>query len=446
MRKILLSTIFAMYSVNAFAVTMEEALTSGYNHNEELKSIRTDFLTEIEAFPRALANFMPKISAGLNSTDSKVSSRNQIIRNNNRYIQSLTIEQPLFDGWSSVAELKSAQSGFRAARGDFYAKEQDAFLKEINAYLDCVEAREKYDISKISVKSNKTQLDAMKEKFKLGESTETEVASAREGLATAEANQALSYARYELAKAKFYQVFGVEAINIKMPTVPTNLPSSLEILTERAIAVNPSVDSAIHKTKSFKAGENIPKGRLLPRASFRLEHGNTYYNPQSQMTNDVNNQSSSATLSVTIPILERGGVEYSDVRKAKYKTRKSVIVLDDTIKQIKTNCKGSWAELNAAAVRIKATDQAVKASEVAYNGMIQEEMLGSKTIIDVLRTEERLNKAREGRVESRKAMILAAYKIKSLIGELTAKSMKLKVDYFNPEEEFKKVKMKIVGF
>jgi outer membrane protein len=445
MHKILLSSIFVMYSVTTFAVTMEEALTSGYNHNEELKSIRTDFLTEIEAFPRALAGFMPKISAGLNSTDSKVSSRNQIIRNNNRYIQSLTIEQPLFDGWSSVAELKSAQSGFRAARGDFYAKEQDAFLKEINAYLDCVEAREKYDISKISVKSNKTQLDAMKEKFKLGESTETEVASAREGLATAEANQALSYARYELAKAKFYQVFGVEAINIKMPTIPTNLPSSLEILTERAIAVNPSVDSAIHKTKSFKAGENIPKGKLLPRASFKLEHGNTYYNPQSQI-NDVNNQSSSATLSVTIPILERGGIEYSDVRKAKYNTRKSVIALDNTIKKIKTNCKGSWAELNAAAVRIKATDQAVKASEVAYDGMIQEEMLGSKTIIDVLRTEERLNKAREGRVESRKAMILAAYQIKSLIGELTAKSMELKVDYFNPEEEFKKVKMKIVGF
>jgi len=57
-----------------------------------------------------------------------------------------------------------------------------------------------------------------------------------------------------------------------------------------------------------------------------------------------------------------------------------------------------------------------------------------------------LNKAREGRVESRKAMILAAYQIKSLIGELTAKSMHLKVDYFNPEAEFKKIKMKIVGF
>ncbi len=453
MRKILLSSILAIYSANASAVTMEEALTSGYNHNEELKGIRTDFLTEIEAFPRALAGFMPKIAAGISSVDSKVTKKSGLQPtpdttsiNNTRYTQSLSIEQPIFDGWSSVAELKSAQSAFRAARGDYYAKEQESFLKEINAYLGCVEAREKYDISKISVKSNKTQLDAMKEKFKLGESTETEVASAREGLATAEAHQALSYANYEFAKANFYQVFGVEAIDVKMPVVPINLPTSLEMLTERAIAINPSIESATHRTKSLKAGENIPKGRLLPRASFRLEHGRTYYNPQDIRANDFNNQSSTATLSVTVPILERGGIEYSDVRRAKYQTRKSVIALDSTIKQIKANCKGRWAELNAAKVRIAATDQAVKAAEVAYDGMIQEEMLGSKTIVDVLRTEERLNKAREGRVESRKAMILAAYQIKSLVGELTAKSMHLKVDYFNPEAEFKKVKMKIVGF
>ena len=151
----------------------------------------------------------------------------------------------------------------------------------------------------------------------------------------------------------------------------TSLPTSLTILTERAIAVNPSVDSASHRTKSLKAGENIPKGRLLPRASFRLEHGGTYYNPQDTNTNNVNNQSSTATLSVTVPILERGGIEYSDVRRAKYQTRKSVIALDSTIKQIKANCKVRWAELHAARVRIKATDQAVKAAEVAYDGMIR---------------------------------------------------------------------------
>ena len=43
MYKIFLSFILALYSTSGLAVTMEQALTSGYNHNEELKVIRTDF-------------------------------------------------------------------------------------------------------------------------------------------------------------------------------------------------------------------------------------------------------------------------------------------------------------------------------------------------------------------------------------------------------------------
>ncbi len=88
----------------------------------------------------------------------------------------------------------------------------------------------------------------------------------------------------------------------------------------------------------------------------------------------------------------------------------------------------------------------MKAAKTAYEGMIQEELFGSKTIIDVLRAEERLNSARDGRVEAKKDLVLAAYQMKSLLGELTARNLHLKVDYFNPEAEFKKIKNKIVGF
>ena len=78
--------------------------------------------------------------------------------------------------------------------------------------------------------------------------------------------------------------------------------------------------------------------------------------------------------------------------------------------------------------------------------MLQEEMLGSKTIIDVIMSEEKLSKAREARVEAQRELILASYNIKSLMGELTAEKMKLTVEYFNPDQEFKKLKLRIVGF
>ncbi len=454
MRKIFLSSLLVMLSTSASAVTLEQALTSGYNHNEELQMIRTDFLNEIEQFPRALAGFMPKVFANLDSTDSKIKRRSRLpltggdatTSDNLRYSRSITLEQPLFDGWSSVHALKAAQFAFRASRGDYYAKEQDSFLREINVYLDCVEAGEKYHISKVSVRSNKTQLEAMTEKFKLGESTETEVASAREGLATAEANQAVAYANFEASKANFYRVFGIDPVDVKMPEVPSDLPSSLASLIKISTEINPAVDGARHRTSSSKAGENSAKGELLPKVSFRIQGGTTDYNPEQTNNGNVNNRSITSTLSVNVPILGRGGMEYSDIRRAKYQTRKAAISLDSVIKQVRSSCKASWSELEAAKMRIDATTQAVNAAEVAYEGMIQEEMLGSKTIVDVLRTEERLNKARESRVEARKGLVLAAYRIKSLTGDLTAKSMKLKVDYFEPEAEFKKVKMKIVGF
>ena len=90
--------------------------------------------------------------------------------------------------------------------------------------------------------------------------------------------------------------------------------------------------------------------------------------------------------------------------------------------------------------------EAVKASELAYDGMIQEEMLGSKTIIDVLIAEKRLNDARENLADSKKAVIISAYKIKSLTGDLTARAINLPVEYFTPEKEFYKLKRKILSF
>lgn len=448
MRKIILSLALAVYPLSSSAVTIEQALTSGYNHNEELKSIRVEFLNEVEAFPRALAGFMPRVSITAKTQETKTAYQHTSVSssNNSQYTRSLNIEQPVFDGMSSVSELKAAQSGFRAARGEYYAKEQENLLKQINAYLSCVEAKEKHNISKISVKSNKTQLEAMREKFKLGEATETEVAAAREGVAMAEANEALSYANYETTRANFLQIFGIDAAGLEMPAAPSGLPNNADALKEMALAGNFTIHSSNHRTKSSKATEYAVKGKLLPRASVQVSHGNTKYFPENVNASNANNDSTTAVLSVTVPIIERGGIEYSDIRKAKYQTKRTIIAYDNVVKQIKANCQGRWSDFEASKLRVKATEQAVKSAKVAYDGMLQEELLGSKTIIDVLRTEERLNKARESRVEAKKALVLAGYQIKSLIGDLTAKSMHLDVEYFNPEAEFKKVKNKIVGF
>lgn len=450
MHKLFLTSIILFSSSVSHAINLEEALTSGYKNHEDLKIIRTEFLSEIEQFPVGVADFMPKVIAEVGSTNNRTKKTgafalpDNVSSDNSNYSRALVLQQPIFNGGSSVAALKAAQSSFRVARSNYYAKEQGLLFDEITLYLNCVVTLEKYNITKISVKSNRKQLEAMREKFRLGESTETEVATAQTGLASAESNQASALSEYEAAKANFYRVFSLEPVNVEMPGLAPNLPSNLNEFTEIAISSNHEMHSASHKTIAAKAGENVRKGALLPRVSFKAQAGKTLFDPEG--ITGSNNHSVTTTLSVTVPILERGGAEYSDVRKAKYETRRSVAQMDASEKAVIANCRATWEAYNAYKTRLEATEQGVRAANIAYEGILQEEKLGSKTIIDVLNFEDRLNAARNDRVNAERDLILASYRIKSLMGDLTAEKMKLPVEYFDPNKEFKKLKLRIVGF
>lgn len=449
----ILSTLLSS-SINAQALTLEEALVSSYNENEQFQIIRRNFLAEIERFPKALADFMPRIIASSNivtlkthrASKAPVNTPDNITTDTNKNTLGLTVVQPIFNGWSSVAGLKAAQAHFLASRSEFYKKEQDIILNTINEYLDCIVHKEKYEIAQKSVNSNKTQLSAMQEKYKQGEATITDVASSQEAYATSEANLAYWFSKYEASKASVFQNTGLVAENLVLPEIPLGIIEELDALATSAKERNLEIDNAKNRIIAAKADNFAAKGQLLPDVSFRVDAEKSFYTREQSTNVTVNNTRVTTSLGVNIPIFAKGGAEYSDVRKAHQIYKIAVATLDSALKQINAACVTYLSEFASAKKRVEASMEAVKASELAYDGMVQEEMLGSKTIIDVLIAEKRLNDARENLVDSKKAVIISAYKIKSLTGDLTAKAINLPVEYFTPEREFYKLKRKIVSF
>ncbi|XVN41609.1 MAG: TolC family protein [Rickettsia endosymbiont of Argas persicus] len=455
MRKLTIFILFIstlLITSSAVAVDLQEALTAGYKNNDDLKAARVKFINSIEQFPQAFSGFMPSAGLQINRNNSKT-------KYNKRYAPlvntketdnnqgALTIQQSLFNGGSDVAALKSAQAAFRAARGQYYAGEQKVLLDLISAYLDYFESKEKYNISESRVRTNVQQVNTVEEKLRLGEATEIDIATARAGLAAAETNKLTAYADFQARKANFIRVFGIEPIDIALPVLPQNLPNSLDELTRRAVNLNPDIDSARHSVTSAKAQEMAEKGKLLPQVSIQLQSGRTDYSPQNINTEQINGRNVTTTLSVNIPIYPNGGAQYSRIRSAKNQTRNSAIQLDSTIKQTQANAISVWEGFEAAKSRIIAAGQGVDAAQISYDGTVQEEIVGSKTMLDVLSAEEKLYEAKITRVDAYKASILTAYQMKLLTGELTAQSLRLRVKYFIPEEEFKTIKKKMfIGF
>ncbi|ACP53230.1 Type I secretion outer membrane protein TolC [Rickettsia africae ESF-5] len=453
MRKLITFIVTLLLTSSVAAVDLQGALTEGYKNNEELKAARIKFLDSIEQFPRAFSGFMPSAGLQINRQHNKTKYNKKYAdrlgltpRDTDSDQGALTIQQSLFNGGSSVAALKAAQAGFRAARGAYYAGEQKILLNLITAYLDCFESKEKYDISESRVRTNIQQVNTVEEKLRLGEATEVDIATARAGLAAAETNKLAAYADFQGKKANFIRVFGIEPTNITMPELPKMLPASLDELTGRAAKLNPDIDSARHNVTAAKALEMAEKGKLLPQVSVQLQSGRTYYNPQGDI-NAINNRSYTTTLSVNIPIYPEGGAQYSRIRSAKNQTRNSAVQLDNVIKQTQAGVVSVWEGFEAAKSRIVAANQGVDAAQISYDGTVQEEIVGSKTILDVLTAAEKLYEAKITRVDAYKSSVLAAYQMKLLTGELTAQSLKLKVKYFSPEEEFKTIKKKMfIGF
>lgn len=454
MRKLTIFIFTLLLASSTNAIDLHEALTEGYKNNDELKTLRNKFINSVEQFPQAFSTFMPNAGLNVKRNNSKTKYSKKfapLIGGNPPEIDNnegaLVIEQSLFSGGSSVAALKSAQAAFRASRGEYYAGEQKVLLNLITAYLDYFESKEKYDISESRVRTNVQQVNTVEEKLRLGEATEIDIATARAGLAAAETNKLTAYAEFQAKRANFIRVFGIEPTYIDMPVLPQELPNSLDELTRRAVNLNPEIDSARHNVTSAKAQEMVEKGKLLPQVSVKLQSGRTDYNPQNFETRQVNTRSVTTTLSVDIPIYPNGGAQYSRIRSAKNQTRSNAIQLDSTIKQTQANTISVWEGFEAAKSRIVAANQGVDAAQISYDGTVQEEIVGSKTMLDVLSAEEKLYEAKITRVDAYKASILTAYQMKLLTGELTAQSLKLKVKYFSPEEEFKTIKKKMfIGF
>jgi outer membrane protein len=434
-------------AASSHCISLNEALTSTYNSNDEFKQKQVEFVDSLENFSRALSGFLPDISATLQQEDKKQTTRSQFVNNQSsnskRLSRGISIQQNLFNGGSSVANLKAAQSGFRAARAKFYDSEQQIMYSAILAYLNYEEAKNVDSVNDASVNFYAKSFESVEAKFKVGEATRTQLALAESQLAIAKSNRSQSTAKLEEEKAKFKQIIGLDPISIEKSTLP-EIPTNLEEFSVKALNRNFALDSVKHSLAASKSSIAAAAGNLLPTLTASISTVRAY--PHNESRQNPNIQEFTTSLTLNIPILSKGGAEYSNVRHARNASRSAALNIDKVIKSIEMEIASSWEQFQALKLGTESSALAIQAKTMALDGVNQEFNVGLKDIVDVLNVEKDLTDAKIQQARINKDYLLQAYKMKLLTSDLTAKKMNLKVKYFNPEDEFKKIKMKIVGF
>ena len=352
----------------------------------------------------------------------------------------LEISQPLFRGYRTVAATRKAQNQVVAERARLTATEQSVLFSVATAFVNVVRDQAVVDLNINNEQVLRRQLEATRDRFEVGEVTRTDVNQAEARLAGATADRVSAEGDLEVSRAAYANVVGEAPGKLVAPTVPTDLPATMDEAVAMATERNPSVVAADYDERTARENVSLVRGELLPTVSLNGSAGRTV-NASSE---HARIESYAATLSVAVPLYQTGAV-YSRLRGAKQSVAQYREVLDQARRDVIENATSAWKSVQTARAKIESFEAQVKASEVALEGVKREAQVGSRTVLDVLDAEQELLDSKVNLVRARRDLIVAIFDLKNATGQLLAQNLNLSVDYYDPKQHYLEVRDRWFG-
>jgi outer membrane protein len=435
-----------MLAAPAHAESLTDALAAAYQSNPALQAQRAQLRATDEQVPQALSGWRPAIQAqgtyGAVRDDTTLNApAASAVTHSRPLTATVTLSQNLFRGGQTVNATEQAESSVLAGRAGLTSAEQSILLNAVQAYMNVIRDEGVVGLNRNNVEVLKRQLEATRDRFRVGELTRTDVAQSEARLSGARTSLTQAEAQLTASRAAYAKVIGQAPGTLERPGAVANLPQSEEEAREIAVRANPDLIAARKSEEASRAAIKVAKGTLLP--SFDVQASYQYARDPSTTIRD--NEETALIGVLTVPLYQ-SGVEYSRVRQAKELNSQSRMQIAAVQRGVDEAVQNAWELLRSARANIISSQEQVKASEIALEGVKQEEQVGSQTTLDVLNAEQELLNARVSLVSAERDEAVAEYSLLAATGQLTAKNLQLPVKYYDPVKNYEEVRDKWIGF
>jgi TolC family type I secretion outer membrane protein len=432
----------------AAAQTLTEAFGYAYNTNPQLLAQRASLRATDESVPQALANWRPTVtfngSAG--KTDAFFKPGTGVPETHNEFVPrslSLTVTQPVYRGGRTEAQTRQAINTVQAARAQTLAIETTVFQAVAQAYIDTVRDQTLVEVNRNNEAVLRKQLEATQERFRVGEVTRTDVAQAESSLAQATATRIASEGQLEVSRANYARAVGHPPGRLIFPRERPALPATRDEALSLAANDNPAVISANFTELAARDNVDLVRGQLLPQISVVGTLSRSF--GPSVTLSSARQDSGSVVAQLTMPLYE-GGAIYSQTRQAEQTVGQRRSQVDDARRQAVQQATQNWETLTAARAAIASFAAAVRAAQIALEGVQQEALVGSRTVLDVLISQQQLFTTQSQLVGAQHDAAVAEFNLAAATGRLIAPELKLPVQLYDMERHYKAVKDKWAGF
>ncbi len=438
----------------ARAESLMGAMRRAYDVNPQLNAGRAELRAIDEGVPQAQAGMRPRVSADgylgvqrnryitqqrdVDLDDPTLRARTKSIQNGGSIPRSatLTIEQPVFDGFKAQNETRAAESGVFAGRERLRLTEQRVLFDAVTAYMDVLRDTASLKLQESNVAVLKEQLRQTRERYEYGQITLTDIAQAEARLAGGKSLVGGARAALDASIGVYRKTVGVEPTKLS-PGAPIDrlLPKSREEAERIAQGEHPLILAALHDADAADLDIKALEAEFMPKLSIV---GDVF--TQTDYVG-VGNRNIGASVGgqLSVPIYE-GGLTSSRVRQAKETAGQRRLNADVARAEVLSLVRAFWGALQAAKTQIAAAQTQIAAAERALYGVREEAKAGQRTTLEILNAQQELLNARLGLLVAQRDRVVASYAVLSSLGRLSSDWLGLAAEGYDPALHFDQVK------
>lgn len=430
--------------VPAQAMTLEEALALTYESNPDLLAARAQLRAVDENVSQARAAWRPNVtsslSAGVTSIEAETSGVTTTDATKFPRTGSLSVTQALYSGGAFGAIIAGAEADVQAQRASMFTSEQDNLLQAVVAYVNVLREEATLELQVNNLSRLQKQLEATRDRFRVGEVTRTDVAQAEARVSRARSDRTQAEGDLITARVVFERIVGQVPDSVTQPGTPAGLPTGREEAVDIAVRENFALVQAKFVELSARHAVEEVEARLWPTLELVGQAQKTFD------TGGANNETTSlsAELQLSIPIYQQGS-EYAVIRQAKENANRARLLVDRSRRQVVDSAASAFESYQTALARIDSLNAEVKSSEIALEGVQQEATVGARTVLDVLDAEQELLDGQVSLVQAKRDATVASYQLLQALGRMTAQDLNLPVQIYDYDSHYLEVSGKLWG-
>ena len=398
-----------------------------------VKASYSGILPSIQAISGVSQNRFPKretISydlgslSDINFLDPQIPSDTSISSSFNNLSAGLSLNQLVYDGGRSKAQIQQAQTNLEIARFNERLIKTNVIQKVIQSYYNLLQAQKLYDVAEKNLEMSEDQVSLVEKQFELGVVKKTDLlkANVAQGQARVEAlNKKVNYenSRRVLFNDMGLQDFGQSITAIEERWIAPIIPTKTEVLKSLK-ENNPSIAISKQQIKIQDLSISLAKGLRMPYINTSVNYSANGENSERLMDSFQNDWSLGLNLSFSFPIYSGNSLSIQQQQASLAKQRSEyyyITLLNDLrvqaelIRETLTN----YTEI------IPINQEIVLSAEEDLKLVTERYSLGSATILEVLDAQVSLMRSKSSLINIIHDARIQEANLNALLGVLDGK-------------------------